>query len=192
MDFENLFASLRSLPQSEREQIPDALRILLEDVGTASAGRLSESERHKLIDDLPKLSDAQVNKLDHKDAFCPICLNTFASLLAEEEMALAMDSPAYSVEELGITRMSQPWQCGHMFCRRDIVKWIQGGHDSCPLCRRLFIERTQDSQDSRANVDEGAELRVALERLQELMPIQRVSRTESNSRRDNDFSAMYS
>ncbi len=51
---------------------------------------------------------------------CPICLTPFAALLAEEEMAVAMDSPALPIEELGVARLSQEWQCGHLFCRREL------------------------------------------------------------------------
>ena len=43
----------------------------------------------------------------------------YLTILTEEEMALAMDSPAHPSEELGVTKLSQPWQCGHLFCRRE-------------------------------------------------------------------------
>lgn len=44
------------------------------------------------------------------------------ALVAEEEIAIAMDSPAHPVEELGVTRLAQPWQCGHLFCRRELSR----------------------------------------------------------------------
>jgi len=64
------------------------------------------------------------------------------AIFAEEEMAGVMDSPAHPTEELGVTILSQPWQCGHVFCRRDISKWIQEAHDSCPMCRNLLVKTT--------------------------------------------------
>jgi len=57
-----------------------------------------------------------------------------------------MDSPAHPIEELGIAKLAQSWQCGHIFCRRDITKWITSGHDSCPLCRRQFLQQQSSSQ----------------------------------------------
>lgn len=53
------------------------------------------------------------------DNCCPICFNTFLAVLASEEMALAMDSPAVATEELGVTRLVET--CGHIFCRREYV-----------------------------------------------------------------------
>jgi len=63
--------------------------------------------------------------------------NTFLATLAEEELAYAMDSPAHPVEELGVTKLQKT--CGHIFCRKDIMKWVTEGHDSCPSCRRPLI-----------------------------------------------------
>jgi hypothetical protein len=53
------------------------------------------------------------------DSLCPICLTPYDVILSEEEMALAMDSPAHPIEELGIAKLAQSWQCGHIFCRRE-------------------------------------------------------------------------
>ena len=40
------------------------------------------------------------------------------AIVAEEEMALAMDSPAHAPpEELGVTRLDG---CGHIFCRKEL------------------------------------------------------------------------
>ncbi|KAG5646607.1 hypothetical protein DXG03_002911 [Asterophora parasitica] len=50
---------------------------------------------------------------------CPICFNPYLAILAEEEMAIAMDSPAHPVEYLGVTKLSRSWQCGHVFCRKE-------------------------------------------------------------------------
>uniref|UniRef100_A0A8H7Y1X7 RING-type domain-containing protein n=1 Tax=Psilocybe cubensis TaxID=181762 RepID=A0A8H7Y1X7_PSICU len=53
------------------------------------------------------------------DSSCPICMTPYLAILAEEETAHAMDSPAHPVEELGVTKLDRPWQCGHIFCRRE-------------------------------------------------------------------------
>lgn len=53
------------------------------------------------------------------DSLCPICLTPYNVILTEEELALAMDSPAHPIEELGIAKLAQSWQCGHLFCRRE-------------------------------------------------------------------------
>lgn len=85
------------------------------------------------------------------DSTCPVCITPFPAILAEEEMALVMESPAHAFEEMGVTRL---WidsrdegerGCGHLFCRRwsvlislcgipvwltpmiSISKWIGGG-----------------------------------------------------------------
>ena len=53
------------------------------------------------------------------DSLCPICLTPYSVILSEEEVALVMDSPAHPIEELGIAKLAQSWQCGHLFCRRE-------------------------------------------------------------------------
>ncbi|KAG2135874.1 uncharacterized protein EDB93DRAFT_1170041 [Suillus bovinus] len=108
---------------------------------------LTRSHSHKraqeLITSLPKISETELKDLGHSESVCPICFNTFLAILAEEEMALAMDSPAHPIEELGVTRLHET--CGHMFCRRDITKWIRDGRESCPTCRRAFLTNTANS-----------------------------------------------
>ena len=49
---------------------------------------------------------------------CPICLTSLLVILAEEETASAMDSPAHPAEELGVTRLAET--CGHIFCRKEL------------------------------------------------------------------------
>jgi len=51
------------------------------------------------------------------DSACPICFVPFSAILAEHEMAAAMDSPAHPIEELGIMKLSKT--CGHIFCRKE-------------------------------------------------------------------------
>ena len=38
-------------------------------------------------------------------------------ILTEEEMALAMDTPAHPIEDLGVTRLGK---CGHLFCVKEL------------------------------------------------------------------------
>lgn len=45
------------------------------------------------------------------------------TIVTEEEMALAMDSPAHAIEELGVTRLSAT--CGHLFCRKELSAGAQ-------------------------------------------------------------------
>ena len=56
------------------------------------------------------------------DGTCPICLTSLLAILAEEETAIAMDSPAHPIEELGVTRLAQT--CGHIFCRKELSVFL--------------------------------------------------------------------
>jgi len=98
---------------------------------------LSHQQTQKLFSELPKVTEADLIASDRHDGVCPICFNTLLAILAEEETAHAMDSPAHPVEELGVTKLQNT--CGHIFCRKDITKWIMEGHDSCPSCRRPLL-----------------------------------------------------
>ncbi|KAK0206656.1 hypothetical protein DFS33DRAFT_1257003 [Desarmillaria ectypa] len=125
-----------------REQIRQAILQRLEAL-SSEEHQLSPNQIQDLVCSLPRLTEKQVTDLGHKDSMCPICLTPFTTLLAEEEMALAMDSPALPIEELGVARLSQEWQCGHLFCRRDISRWIQDSHNSCPMCRKALMHRSE-------------------------------------------------
>ncbi|KAJ8593290.1 hypothetical protein M405DRAFT_731702 [Rhizopogon salebrosus TDB-379] len=100
----------------------------------------------ELVTRLPKITETELKDIGHFESVCPICFNTFLAILAEEEMALAMDSPAHPVEELGVTRLHET--CGHLFCQRDITKWIREGRESCPTCRRPFLAVDGDQHDT--------------------------------------------
>jgi len=103
--------------------------------GQNPSGRVKE-----LLDDLPRLSESDLVKVGEKEGACSVCYLPFLAILAEEEHASVMQSPAHPAEELGVTRLAKPWQCGHIFCRRDITKWIREGKDSCPMCRKTLID----------------------------------------------------
>ncbi|KAG1770083.1 hypothetical protein EDD22DRAFT_867606 [Suillus occidentalis] len=119
------------------------LRAMLEQDSLGRSRLPTDKRTQELIASLPKISETELKDLGHSESVCPICFNTFVAILAEEEMALVMDSPAHPVEELGVTRLHET--CGHMFCRRDITKWIREGRESCPTCRRAFLTNAADS-----------------------------------------------
>ncbi|KAL0577732.1 hypothetical protein V5O48_004281 [Marasmius crinis-equi] len=128
--------------------------LVFEQLGSnTGSGQLSFSQKEDLIASFPRLEEKELISLGHQDSVCPICFNSLLAILAEEEVAIAMDSPAHPVEELGVTRLSQSWQCGHIFCRRDISRWVMDGHDSCPTCRRALIKTPESGSGSAA---EGA------------------------------------
>jgi hypothetical protein len=133
------------------------------------------------------LHQMTVHRVDksNSDSLCPICLNLLNVILEEEQVAIAMDSPAYPIEDLGVTMLSQTWQCGHIFCRRELgrlffcvffffvaLKWLWAAflngykrqwvrytlknrlwcssivkHDSCPMCRRLLVQRSSATRE---------------------------------------------
>ncbi|KAG1874479.1 hypothetical protein DFJ58DRAFT_741131 [Suillus subalutaceus] len=123
------------------------LRAMLEQDSLGRSHHPSHKRIQELITSLPKISETELKDLGHSESVCPICFNTFLAILAEEEMALVMDSPAHPVEELGVTRLQET--CGHMFCRRDITKWIRDGRKSCPTCRRAFLTTGAGDTDQR-------------------------------------------
>ncbi|CAA7259725.1 unnamed protein product [Cyclocybe aegerita] len=150
-------------PEHIRNMINELEPLVLEMLGEQQhilAGQLSSGQIQSLLDKLPQIDEERLVELGEKDSTCPICFTPYLAIIAEEELALAMDSPARPIEELGVTKLSQPWQCNHMFCKRDISKWIIGGHDSCPLCRRLLIEkREHPSQEEELASSEESEPR---------------------------------
>lgn len=127
----------------------DDLRSLIEQLTNtmdAPAGQLSLPQIETVVGDLQRVDEKDIIELGYNDSLCPICLTPYDVILSEEEMALAMDSPAHPIEGIGIAKLAQSWQCGHIFCRRDITKWITSGHDSCPICRRRFLQQHSSSR----------------------------------------------
>lgn len=129
--------------------VPQLLNQVIQIQG--GSGSLSADQIDELIKGLPHINEKQLADLGEKENSCPICFTPYLSLIAEEEMAWAMESPAHPADTIGVTKLSQPWQCGHMFCKRDITKWILDGHDSCPLCRHVLVERNQGRQDNESS-----------------------------------------
>ncbi|KAI0648076.1 hypothetical protein C8Q79DRAFT_925079 [Trametes meyenii] len=111
--------------------------------------RQREARLDEFAASLPKLTEDDLVSLGQSDSTCPICLTSLLALLAEEEMAQAMDTPAHPVEELGVTRLTQT--CGHIFCRKDIRGWLYQGNKTCPTCRRPFITPDPADTESRGN-----------------------------------------
>ncbi|KAJ7368270.1 hypothetical protein DFH08DRAFT_20532 [Mycena albidolilacea] len=147
-------ADLRSLFENTPTD-PNSLHVLRERIAqivadTIARGEnpgttLSPEQSRSLIEDLSRLTENQLRDLGRLGDSCPICFTPFTAILAEEETALAMDSPAYPADELGVTKLAATWQCGHVFCRRDISKWIRDGHGSCPMCRGALAQ-SDDSE----------------------------------------------
>jgi hypothetical protein len=190
----------------------DAVLLLLNEMvaqGSSPARQLTS----QLISALPRLTEEQIASGGHTDSCCPICLVPLLALVTEEEMALAMESPAHSIEDLGVTRLVQ---CGHHFCRRDISKWMREGNTSCPTCRRPFDESLSSNrgyvsiEDPLSNLsfavgvdtlDEGlldrafAAFRTRHEGAVDInisSPPSGMERRSPGSSVDNEYSAMYS
>jgi len=104
--------------------------------------RLTDDQITAIIEKLPRLTEADLERSGHRDSSCSICLNTFLASIAEEEMAYVMDSPAQPVEDLGVTRLADT--CEHVFCRKDLLAWIREGNSTCPLCRARLFESSLD------------------------------------------------
>jgi len=147
-------------PDNDLRGLQNELRSLVEQLTNVPRGHLSSAQIKTALGDLQRVDEKSIVELGDSDSLCPICLTPYNVILSEEELALAMDSPAHPIEELGIAKLAQSWQCGHLFCRRDITKWITSGHDSCPMCRRQFLQQQSSSQTAdelaRAEVDAQA------------------------------------
>ncbi|KAJ7591105.1 hypothetical protein C8J56DRAFT_552958 [Mycena floridula] len=127
---------------------------------TQQTTQLSLEEMQQITRNLHPLDEAEIISLGHKESVCPICFTSLLALVAQEEMALAMDSPAHPVEELGVTRLAKPWQCGHIFCRRDISRWVAEGHSSCPMCRGTLLPALTSQEASSTTAPAPAPLTV--------------------------------
>ncbi|KAG8836122.1 hypothetical protein FRC18_011844 [Serendipita sp. 400] len=118
--------------QAGIERLIDARELL----GPLSAARFELVDKLERIEESklgPLMSECQrlVRVYAFSEEQCGICYNTFAAIIAEEEMLLANDTPV-SERDLGVTKLQT---CGHYFCRKDISKWILEGNDACPYCR---------------------------------------------------------
>lgn len=156
-----------------------------------------------VLSKLPRLTEEQVAKLNLEDPICPICYDNFSAILTEEEIALAIDSPAHPVEELGLTQLSQAWQCGHVFCRKDIRKWVKEANDSCPVCRRSLLSPpgSNSLQSDNLGLASGEEPRAPVIGLHasfladagaELYDLSEVTTRYTDRNNNNAYSGMYS
>ncbi|KAJ7283694.1 hypothetical protein C8J57DRAFT_1710045 [Mycena rebaudengoi] len=140
-DLRSLFENPGSDPQS-LQRLRDRVGEIVSEAlarGEEPERQLTPEQSEKLISSLPRLTEAQVLEKGEHDALCPICFTPFAAIL-EEEATLSIDSPA---DNLGVTKLAET--CGHLFCRRDISKWIHDGHGSCPMCRRSLTGESTDT-----------------------------------------------
>jgi uncharacterized Zn finger protein (UPF0148 family) len=147
-------------PDNDLQGLRDELRSMIGHLTNVPRGQLSSAQKKTALEDLQRVDEKSIVELGDGDSLCPICLTPYNVILSEEELALAMDSPAHPIEELGIAKLAQSWQCGHLFCRKDITKWITSGNDSCPMCRRQFLQQQNSEQTeeelARAEVDAQA------------------------------------
>ncbi|KAI0314806.1 hypothetical protein OF83DRAFT_1174430 [Amylostereum chailletii] len=121
-----------------------------------SEGRLTSQQIHGVIlyyiQNLPRLTEEDLDELGHRESSCAICLNTHLASLAEEEMAHVMDYPSHPVENLGVTRLSQT--CGHIFCRKELSSLLilpdilMPNIDGC----YPFLKPSSDTSPSDSNV----------------------------------------
>ncbi|KAG6821245.1 hypothetical protein H0H93_002355 [Arthromyces matolae] len=175
-----------TLSQIDADTISDTIQNIREQLAALHIGatlgqkRLSVIQMQNLLSGLPRLTEQELCDLEQQDSSCPICLASYPAIISEEETALAMDSPAHPIEELGVTRLSQQWQCGHIFCRRDITKWIKEGRDSCPLCRHHLV-KPGNPDAPLVGLDDIASLRSRLEEQISLIQRWRDSVTASSS-----------
>ncbi|KAJ7744489.1 hypothetical protein DFH07DRAFT_834492 [Mycena maculata] len=91
------------------------------------------------IHSLPFLSK---DVLDAEDS-CPICLTSFEALLETDAVE--------GNEECGVTKLD----CGHIFCRKDLLEWIRNLHGSCPTCRSEFLDIHPTQSDDEYSSDGG-------------------------------------
>jgi len=107
----------------------------------------------EFIESLPRLTESDLIQLGQADGTCPICFTAFSAVLAAEELAQAMESPAAVVEDMGVTRLSKT--CGHFFCRKDLSTWIRDLHTTCPACRTSFMSSQGLDQHLPISIDDS-------------------------------------
>ncbi|KAG6814215.1 hypothetical protein H0H92_000892 [Tricholoma furcatifolium] len=92
----------------------------------------------RAIEELPILTAKDIP--DDEDA-CPICLTSLSTLLKDN-----------TDEEPGVTKLIA---CNHIFCRKDLVQWIQNWHGNCPTCRHKFLDISPPSESDDESSDGG-------------------------------------
>ncbi|KAI0754951.1 hypothetical protein C8Q80DRAFT_1117491 [Daedaleopsis nitida] len=121
---------------------PDAAHTARPDIiNMVQEMRQRNSQLDTFATSLPKLIESDLATLGQSDSTCPICLTSLLAILAEEEMAIAMDSPAHPIEELGVTRLVNT--CGHIFCRKELSALLPYSAstltDESLSCRRFAV-----------------------------------------------------
>ncbi|KAF9534881.1 hypothetical protein CPB83DRAFT_843090 [Crepidotus variabilis] len=107
------------------------------------------------LESLPELHKRDVDL----EESCPICLVPFGALFAEHEAATStatLDPSQEFAEEKrvagGITKLAG---CGHIFCRNDLIEWVENQHGSCPTCRHIFLDIRPRSESDDESSDGG-------------------------------------
>ncbi|KAI0345807.1 hypothetical protein BDW22DRAFT_913649 [Trametopsis cervina] len=143
--------SMGDIMRSSGNAMPEALTAMYSRRLGSIMTRAAETSKEAVasfVSSLPKLNEKDLEAIGQADSSCPICLNPFATILTEEEMALVMDSPAHPLEDLGVTKLAS---CGHVFCMKDIRNWVLQGHNSCPFCRHALIDLPEFVDDGLVN-----------------------------------------
>ncbi|KAJ7591115.1 hypothetical protein C8J56DRAFT_1047334 [Mycena floridula] len=90
-----------------------------------------------LIHFTEQLPVIQYSSREHDSDACPICLVPFEECFQQDA---------------GLTKLEG---CGHLFCRADLVQWIQNMHGSCPTCRQPFLDIRPKSESDDESSDGG-------------------------------------
>jgi len=90
-----------------------------------------------LVESLPVLASEDI--LDIEDS-CPICLMSFSSLVSDANIGE------------GVTKLVA---CNHIFCRKDLTRWILSLHGNCPTCRHKFLDVQLPSESDDESSDGG-------------------------------------
>ncbi|KAF9263454.1 hypothetical protein L218DRAFT_959004 [Marasmius fiardii PR-910] len=107
----------------------------------------------EFINSLSLLSLHQLKQLQlSEEDCCPICLVSFGDILSEKPNSLEGDSTLDAVFGNGVTRLEA---CGHVFCLKDLVEWINGMHGNCPTCRHTFLNIRPPSDSDDESSDGG-------------------------------------
>ncbi|EJD48619.1 hypothetical protein AURDEDRAFT_183489 [Auricularia subglabra TFB-10046 SS5] len=99
--------------------------------------------RNGFLRSLPTVPLTDVNP----DENCAICFLGFDDICAEPPEQLELEEGDF-IELHGLTKLTN---CGHIFCKRDLVQWMKTSHGSCPTCRDVFLELPKEDEDAESS-----------------------------------------
>ncbi|KAG5639021.1 hypothetical protein H0H81_007929 [Sphagnurus paluster] len=88
------------IPESLEDVRLNIQRLREQIMASLPPNQLNPIQMQSVLKNLPRLTEQDLVSLGYKDSLCPICLTPYLAILAEEEAAIAMDSPAHPIEEL--------------------------------------------------------------------------------------------